>query len=189
MSNQKLSARRLSVLVAGVAIAAAAGCTSRSLSSPTTTTAAPTTITPTTPAPTVAPTTTAAPTTTTIPPTTTTTLPLITEGAVVMVANASGVTGAAARLSDQLAAVKFVLVEPTNAAGIDESLEVSKIYVKAGGEAVANQLAELMGAVAVLPMPTPAWITNGTAGLGDATVLIMLGKDLADKDLPGLADR
>jgi hypothetical protein len=92
-------------------------------------------------------------------------------------------------MAEQLAAVNFVTIEATNAAGVDESLEVSKIYVKPGGEAVANQISQLMGGVVVAPMPTPAWISNGTAGLGDATVLVMLGKDFADKELPGLVGR
>ena len=116
-------------------------------------------------------------------------MPLVTEGAVVMVANASAVTGAAATLTEQLGAVKFTTATATNAAGIDESLEVSKIYAKPGAEAVANQLAELMGGVVVAAMPTPAWITGGSAALGDVTVLVMLGKDLAGKQLPGLKDR
>jgi hypothetical protein len=32
-------------------------------------------------------------------------------------------------------------------------------------------------------MPTPAWITGGTAALGETTVLVMLGTDLASTPL------
>ncbi len=117
-------------------------------------------------------------TTTTLPPTTTTE-PLVVEGGIVKVANASGVDGAAGQITDELAALGFTTSGPTNAKGIDEDLEVSKIYVIAGSEAVAASVSRLMGGIAVSRMTTPAWIKDGTAGLGDATVLVMLGHDLA----------
>jgi hypothetical protein len=31
-------------------------------------------------------------------------------------------------------------------------------------------------------MPVPVWITGGPAALGEATVVVMLGRDLADKE-------
>lgn len=106
------------------------------------------------------------------------------------VANASTVSGAAASLTEQLAAFHFAVGDATNAAGPDERLDVSKVYYLPGSEAVAGQIAALMGDVAVVPMPTPAWIREGTAGLKDATVLVMLGTDLAGKKaLPGLRGR
>ena len=43
-----------------------------------------------------------------------------------------------------------------------------------------------MGGIPSASMPTPAPIVDATAGLGDATVLLMLGKDLADVTPPGL---
>lgn len=100
-------------------------------------------------------------------------------GGIVKVANASGVDGAAQRITDELAALGFTTNGPTNAAGIDEDLAESKIYVTAGSEAVAQSVSRLMGGIPVSRMPTPAWIKGGTAGLGDATVLVMLGHDLA----------
>lgn len=100
-------------------------------------------------------------------------------GGIVKVANASGVDGAAQRITDELAALGFTTNGPTNAAGIDEDLAESKIYVIAGSEAVAQSVSRLMGGIPVSRMPTPAWIKGGTAGLGDATVLVMLGHDLA----------
>ena len=135
-------------------------------------------------------------TTTTMPPTTmppttmppTTTEPLATEGGIVMVANASGVNGAAKTLTQELAALGFATREGTNAAGIDEELATSKIYVIAGSEAVAQSISRLMGGVPVERMPTPAWIKGGTAGLGDANVLVMLGHDLAGTPLTDIAD-
>lgn len=117
-------------------------------------------------------------TSTTLPPTTTT-IPLITEGGVVKVANASGVDGAAGSLTAELAALGFATSDATNAAGIDKDLDASKIYVVSGSEAVAESISRIMGGLPISPMPTPAWIKGGTAGLGDATVLVMLGHDLA----------
>lgn len=101
------------------------------------------------------------------------------QGGIVKVANASGVNGAAGELTDAFAALGFTTAGPTNAAGIDEDLAESKIYVIAGSEAVAASVSRLMGDLPVSLMPTPAWIKDGTAGLGGATVLVMLGHDLA----------
>lgn len=125
-------------------------------------------------------------TTTTTTPPTTTTIEVVVEGGVVKVANASGVDGAAGKLTLELAALGFQTREPTNAAGPDESLDVSKIYVKPGSEAVARSVAALMGGPEILAMPTPAWIKGATEALGDATVLVVLGHDLAGTDLAAM---
>lgn len=108
---------------------------------------------------------------------------MIVEGGIVMVANASGVNGAAKELTTELSALGFTTRAGTNAAGIDEDLATSKIYVIAGSEAVAQSVSRLMGGIPVERMPTPAWIKGGTAGLGDANVLVMLGHDLAGTPL------
>lgn len=134
---------------------------------------------------TVASTTTEAPTTTAAP--TTTTEPIVTTPGVVKVANASGVDGAAGVLTDELKAMGFDTRKATNGAGIDEDLKVSKIYVIEGSEAVANSVSRLMGGIEVLPMTTPAWITGANENLADATVLVMLGHDLAGKKLAQMA--
>jgi hypothetical protein len=55
-----------------------------------------------------------------------------------------------------------------------------------GAEAVAQTVAAVMGGLVVAQMPVPAPITNATAALGEATVLVMLGKDFAGKKPPGL---
>lgn len=128
-------------------------------------------------------TTTVEPTTTTIPVPVPTTLPLTLDGGVVKVANATEVEEAAQRLTAELAGVGFAVAEPTNSAGKDEELATSKIYVKAGSEAVAESISYLMGGIEILRMPTPAWIFGGTAALGDTTVLVMLGSDLAGAPL------
>ncbi len=141
---------------------------------------------------TAASTTTAAPTstestTTTAAPTTTTTEPIVTAPGVVKVANASGVDGAAGVLSDELKAMGFDTRDATNGAGIDEDLKVSKIYVIEGSEAVAKSISRLMGGIEMLPMTTPAWIIGANENLADATVLVMLGHDLAGKKLAQMA--
>ncbi len=138
---------------------------------------------------TAATTTIAPPTATTIPAPTTTTVPLVTEGAVVLVANASNVPGGAGKLASALAAVGFHMAPSTNAGGNEERLDVTKIYFLPGGEAVAQSLAMVMGSVAVTRMPVPAPITGANVNLADATVLIMLGTDLAGKKIPGLQGR
>jgi len=144
----------------------------------------------TSPSTTVAPTTTTSTTTTTLPPTTTTTtIPIITEGAVVLVANASDIDGAARQITAELEGLGFRTNKPTNAAGNEDKLDVSKVYFLPLGEAAAQSIALLMGGVAISKMPTPAWIIGGTEALGDTNVLVMLGSDLAGESLPGLAGR
>lgn len=144
---------------------------------------APRTTVTTTPPSTAPATTSTTTTSTTIVVPTTTTLPLVTAGGVVKVANATDVDEAAQRLTTQLAELGFAVAEATNAAGKDEELSVSKIYVSAGSEDVAASISYLMGGIEVLRMPTPAWIFGGTAALGAATVLVMLGSDLATTPL------
>ena len=122
-------------------------------------------------------------TTTTTSPPTTTLLPLVLDGGVVRVANATAIDEAAQQLTEELASLGFALDKPTNAAGKDEELTTSKIYVKAGSEGIAESISYLMGGIEILRMPTPAWIFGGTAALGDTTVLVMLGSDLAGSPL------
>lgn len=128
-------------------------------------------------------------TTSTTSTTTTTTIPFVTTGATVLVANASGLPGAASELVGKLRDFGFTVADPTNAAAFDEVLDVSKVYVLRGaeatGQAVADTIGRMMGNVAVAPLPVPPPVTGAFEGLGDATVVVMLGKDLAGKVLPG----
>lgn len=177
---QRSVARRALALV--VLVAAVVACSSSAGSSGATSTTGTSTTTSTSTT-----STTITSTTTTLPPTTTTTIPLAFSPGIVKVANASGVNGAAGFLSDELAAMGFQTRKATNAAGPDEDLQFSKIYVIGGNEPVAESISRLMGGIDVLRMPTPAWITDGTAGLEDATVLVMLGHDLAGTKLADMA--
>lgn len=189
-STRRLWPLALAVVLGTVGIVTS--CTSERLKSAvdnpglfTTTTGAPITAAPTTVAPTTTSTTT---TTTTLPPTTTTTLPpLVIAGAIVLVANASGVDGAAKTLSAELAARGFTTAAAVNAAGIEEDLDQSKVYYRPEGEAAARSIATLMNGIVVAPMPTPAWIVGATAALADANVLVMLGHDFAGARIPGIS--
>ena len=166
------------------------GCTFGPGKAATTTTTTPATTTTTTTTTTIPPTTTSTTTTTTttLPPTTTsTTIPLITEGATIIVANASGVTGAGALLGQELGAAGFHVFDVTNSAGVEERLDVSKVYFLPAGFDVATSIGRAMGDILVARMPVPVSITGGPAALGDATVVVMLGKDLA-KNKPILPD-
>jgi hypothetical protein len=149
-------------------------------------TPAPTTLPPPTLAPTTLPPTTLPPTLPPAPPAPTTTTALVKAGAVILVANASGVPGAALKLNTELRAAGFTTTGATNASGTETTLDVSKVYVLPGAEAVAQTVAAVMGGLVVAQMPVPAPITNATAALGEATVLVMLGKDFAGKKPPGL---
>ena len=152
-----------------------------SVTTSTSTTTTSTTTTTTLPPTTTSTSTTTTTSTTTSTTTTTTTLPLITEGAVAIVANASGVNGAAAILTQELEAIGFHMADPTNTAGVEETLDASKVYYLPAGADVAASIGRVMGGVLVTRMPVPVSIVGGPARLGDATIVVMLGRDLADK--------
>jgi len=109
----------------------------------------------------------------------------VTEGATVLVANATNVQGAAGMLSQQLRDRTFTVADPTNAAGYEELLDTSKIYFVPAAEPVARSVALLLGNVPLAPMPVPAPVVGANVGLGDAGVLVMLGRDLAGRTFPG----
>lgn len=174
------------VMTAVVVLGACRGGTPEMLSttSSSTTASAATTALPTS---TLAPTTSTSTTTTTsttLPPTTTTE-PLVVDGAVVMVANAADVPGAAATLTADLAAIGFSMKEPANGAIYDTIIETTKVYARQEAQAVAASVARVLGGVPVERMPTPAPISGANESLGDASVLVMLGRDLAGIPLPG----
>jgi hypothetical protein len=138
---------------------------------------------------TVAPTTLPPATTTTSPPTTTTTIPLVTEGATVLVANASGINGSAGRMTDAIASVGFSTEAATNSSDTVGQLSVSQIYYDAddaAAEAVATSLKALLGGgeIELLELGVPAPTESGD--VGDATVLLMMGNDISDKSLAEL---
>ncbi len=136
----------------------------------------------------------ATPTTTPPVATTTTLAPIVyvTEGATVVVANASGINGAAGRLTDRLAAVGFTTAAATNSSDTVSNLSVSQIYHvadDADAKAVADSVKAALGggAIEVLEVTTPAPTESGE--LGDASVLVLMGDDIADKPLDELQGR
>jgi len=112
--------------------------------------------------------------------------PLVTEGASVIVANASGVQGSAGRMSEELAGAGFEMGEPTNAtsSGLEESIVYYDPSITAATE-VAESVARVMGDLAVEPVPTPVPVEG--ASLNGAGVVVILGVNQADKTLAELA--
>lgn len=124
--------------------------------------------------------------TTTVAVTTTTEPPLVTEGATVVVANASGVPGSAGRMSTALGAAGFTIAEATNATS--GQLEQSVVYYDpavAAAQAVADSVARSMGGLTVEAVPTPVPIEGGA--LNGSGVVVMLGTAQADKTLEELS--
>ena len=125
--------------------------------------------------------------TVTTPAVTPTTVAYVTEGASVMVTNASRVDGAAGRMSERLTAVGFTTVEPGNySLG---TLEVTKIHHDPANPqalAVAESLKAAFGGgdIEIVEMGAPPPVDGGDA-LG-ATVLVAMGNDIADKTLEEL---
>lgn len=114
-------------------------------------------------------------------PTDSTTLPR--TGYKVMVANASGVTGSAGQMSTALQAQQFIVTQPTNAAETVGKQTATKVYYVAGYESGAAAVAQVLGGVPIEAVPMPPPVESGE--LGEATVLVVLGTDLAGKLLPG----
>lgn len=108
--------------------------------------------------------------------------PLVTEGATVIVANASGVPQSAAGMTSELEAVGFTMGTPTNATATGQ--EASVVYydpANAAAKDVADSVARVMGGLAVETVPSPIPIEGGS--LNGAGVLVMLGKNEAGKTL------
>ena len=119
--------------------------------------------------------------------TTTTTVPLVTEGASVLVANANTVGGSAGNMTRTLEAAGFTMEEPTNATG--PNLTDSEVYFDpsiAAAEQVAQSVGRLMGDDTVEPVATPAPTASGS--LGAAGVLVLLGDNQANLTLEQLEE-
>lgn len=117
--------------------------------------------------------------------TTTTTMPRVTTGASVMVANANTVGGSAGDMTTAIELAGYTTVDPVDASG--PNVEDTIVYfdeAQAGAEDVANSLAEDLGGVEVLALPTPAPTESGD--IGDAGVMVLLGDNEAGKTLEEL---
>jgi LytR cell envelope-related transcriptional attenuator len=115
--------------------------------------------------------------TTTVATTVPTTAPAPTTTAVdkasftVIVANASGTSGAAKRKGDAMKADGYQVAEPvTNQTKSD----TTTVFYLSGSEAAAQNVAAYLNISDIQPMPTPAPVD-----LGQAQVLVNLGRDIA----------
>ena len=116
--------------------------------------------------------------------TTTTAAPVAKNAATVVVANASGIGGSAAGMTQALAGAGYTMGEPGDATG--EDLATSIVYYldgDANAQAVAGLVAADMGGLQTAAMPQPPPIEQG---LGTGTVLVMVGTDTAGKVLADL---
>jgi len=114
--------------------------------------------------------------------TSSTTPALVTAGATVVVANASGVPLAAAGMTTELASLNFVMAVATNST--QTGLVASIVHYDASNAAalaVAESVARSMGGVTVEVVPTPPPVDG--ASLNGAGVLVLLGTDQADKTI------
>ena len=119
--------------------------------------------------------------------TTSTLPPLVTQGATVVVANASGVPGSAGRMTDELARrPRFATATAINSTGpqLDQSIVYYDPSVAAALD-VANSVARVMGGLTVEIVPTPPPVEGES--LGDASVLVLLGTAQSDRTLEELA--
>ena len=95
----------------------------------------------------------------------------------VQIANASGIAGSAGQLTTELQGRGFIVQPAMNKNEITPKQTVTVVYYLLGSEAAAAAVAKELGGVAVAAMPAP--IPTETGGLGEASVLIVLGTDIA----------
>jgi hypothetical protein len=112
-------------------------------------------------------------------PVTTTTLLL--TAFKVQIANASGVAGSAGQLTTELQGRGYIVQPAMNKSEITPKQTVTVVYYLLGSEAAAAAIATELGGVSTQPMPTP--IPTETGNLSEASVLVLLGTDLAGKPL------
>ena len=97
----------------------------------------------------------------------------------IVVANTSGVSGSAGRMSAQLESAGFTVGTATN--GIEQRADSIVYYSDAeGAEDDANTLAEELGGVEVAELPDPIPTEDGEL---DGDILLLLGTNEADKSL------
>jgi len=112
----------------------------------------------------------------------------VTEGATLIVANASAASGEAQNMQEALGELGYSVTDEATTDSNAEPLEESLVYYAAGGpaiQAVAQSVARDLGGVAVQPMPSPIPVEGGS--IGTATVLVMMGNDTAGESPEDLA--
>lgn len=100
----------------------------------------------------------------------------------IQIANASGIAGSAGQLTTELQGRGFIVIPALNKSEITPKQTVTVVYYLLGSESAAAVVARELGGVAVAAMPEP--IPTETGKLGEASVLILLGTDIAGVPLP-----
>lgn len=114
--------------------------------------------------------------------TTPTTIAPVTEGATVVVANASTVNGAAGVLTTALTGKNFTMGKATNATAKQEVTTILYDASNANALPVATYLSSLMGNPVVSEVTSPAPIDGGLLPEG-VHIIVMLGSDKANSTL------
>ncbi len=112
----------------------------------------------------------------------------VTEGATVIVANASAAGGEAQNTQDGLEELGYAVTAEATSDTAEEPLEESVVYFVATPpaiQAVAQSVARDLGGLAVEPMPATIPVEGGS--IGTATVLVMMGNDIAGEPVDDLA--
>lgn len=117
---------------------------------------------------------------------TTTEPQMVTEGATVIVANASGVSQSAGKMTTELEDAGFTMGDATNSTS--SGFTASVVHYDpaiAAAKAVADSVALSMGGLTVEELPDPIPVDGDS--IGDAGVLVLLGTNEAGKSLEQLA--
>jgi LytR cell envelope-related transcriptional attenuator len=99
----------------------------------------------------------------------------------IQVANASKVSGSAGQLTTELQGRGYIVQPAVNASEITPKQTATVVYYLPGSEGQAALVAAELGGVATAIMPAPIPTEGGK--LGEASVLILLGTDVAGKPL------
>jgi hypothetical protein len=103
----------------------------------------------------------------------------------IQIANASGIAGSAGQLTTELQGRGYIVQPALNKSEITPKQTVTVVYYLLGSETAAAAVAKELGGVAVAAMPEP--VPTETGKLGEASVLILLGTDIAGIPLPAVS--
>ncbi len=99
----------------------------------------------------------------------------------IQIANASKVAGSAGQLTTELQGRGYIVQPAMNTSAPTPKQTATVVYYLPGSEAQAALVAAELGGVATAIMPAP--IPTETGKLGEASILILLGTDVAGKPL------
>ncbi len=99
----------------------------------------------------------------------------------VQITNASGMSGTAGQLTTELQGRGYIVQQANNKSEITPKQTKTVVYYLLGSEAGAAAIANELGGVGIAAMPAP--IPTESGKLGEASVLVLLGSDIAGKPL------